>query len=122
MVSKHNANLKHAQCFAEILLHADKLYEKGGHHLEHGLLLFDENAKNIEIGQAWAVRQAGQDERAASLASEYPERGAHCLYLRQKPTERITWLNSALKVAHLRGFEMVEGTLHGKIALALTEM
>ncbi len=116
MVSKHDANLKHAQCFAEILLHADKLYEKGDNHLEQGLLLFDENAKNIESGQAWAARQADQDESAASLASEYPERGAHCLYLRQKPIERITWFNSALKVAHIRGFEMLEGILHGKIA------
>lgn len=122
MVSKHNARLKHSQCFAEILLHADKLFEKGGNHIEQGLRLFDENVKNIEIGQAWAARQASLDDDAATLASEYPERGAHCLYLRQKPVERKVWLDTALEVAHTRGFELVEGTLHGKIGLALAEM
>ena len=55
MVSKYKANLKHSQCFAEILLRADRQYERGGIHIEQGLRLFDENVKNIEVGQAWAA-------------------------------------------------------------------
>jgi tetratricopeptide (TPR) repeat protein len=122
MVSKHSAHLKHSQYCAEALLRADQLYEKGGKGMEEGLCLFDENWKNIEIGQKWAARQAEKDDSAATLTSEFPERGAYCLYLRQKPKERIAWLEAALQVAHLREFELVEGVLHGKIGLALTEM
>jgi tetratricopeptide (TPR) repeat protein len=122
MVSKRKASLKHSQYYAEVLLRADRLYEEGAEGIEYGLRLFDDNWKNIEIGQGWAAGLASTDEVAATLASEYPERGAHCLYLRQKPTERIEWLEVALHVAHSRGFELLEGTLHGKIGVALSEM
>ncbi len=122
MVSKRNANLKHAQYYGNVLLRADRLYEGGTNGIEDGLHLFDDNWKNIELGQNWAVSRIDSDEDAAGLASEYPERGAHCLYLRQKPIERIEWLEVALRVAHSRGFELLEGTLHGKIGLARAEM
>lgn len=122
MVSKRAASLKHAHYYAEVLLSADRLYEQGDRHIEEGLGRFDDNWKNIELGQKWAELHVPLDEEAATLASEYPERGAHCLYLRHKPAERIAWLECALQVAHQRGFELVEGNLHGKIALALTEM
>jgi tetratricopeptide (TPR) repeat protein len=122
MVSHRYASMKHAQYYAEVLLRADRLYEKGSVDIEHGLQLFDDNWKNIEIGQKWAAQWANVDDTAATLASEYPERGAHCLYLRQKPAERITWLEPALVVARLRGFGLVEGLLHGQIGLALSEM
>jgi tetratricopeptide (TPR) repeat protein len=122
MVSKRTANLKHSQYYADALLSADQLYTKGGVHTEKGLKSFDENWKNIELGQQWAEKNTNSDDDAATLTSEYPERGAHCLYLRQKPAERISWLESALQVAHQRGFELVEGTLHGKIGLAFAEM
>ena len=122
MVSKRDAGFRHALYYSEVLLRADRLYDEGGVGVENGLRLFDGNWKNIEIGQDWAAEQSNIDEDAATLASEYPERGAHCLYLRQKPAERIVWLEAALFVAHSRGFELVEGTLHGKIGLALAEM
>jgi len=122
MISKRDAGLKHSQYYADILLQADKLYELGAREIEDGLHLFDINWRNIEIGQKWAVRCAGREEDAATLVGEYPERGARCLYLRQKPADRLVWLESALYVAHARGMELVEGTLHGKIGLAFSEM
>ncbi len=122
MPTIRNASLKHSQFYSEVLLSADRFYEQGDRHIEEGLGRFDDNGKNIELEQKWADLHAGVDEEAATLASEYPERGARCLYLRQKPAERISWLECALQVAHQRGFELVEGNLHGKIALALTEM
>jgi len=122
MTSQRDANLKHAQYYAEVLLHADRLYEGGDADVETGLRLFDTDWKNIESGQKWAAQHAEKDDSAATLTSEFPERGAHCLYLRQKPKGRIGWLEAALQVVHLRGFELVEGVLHGKIGLALTEM
>lgn len=102
MTSQRDANLKHAQYYAEVLLHADRLYEEGGAGVETGLRLFDIDWKNIEIGQKWAAQQVEKDDSAATLTSEFPERGAYCLYLRQKPKERIAWLEAALQVAHLR--------------------
>jgi len=122
MITHHNASLMHAQYYAGLLLRADQLYDQGGAHLEDGLRIFDDNWKNIEIGQKWSAKSADFDEAAASLSSEFPERGARCLYLRQKPAERIAWLEVALRVAHLRGLELVEGVLHGKIGVALSEM
>lgn len=122
MVSTRGASLKHARYYAEILLHGDRLYEEGGSSTESGLRLFDENRVNIEIGQKWAASRSGLDEDAATLASEYPERGAHCLYLRQKPAQRLEWFETALRVVTSRGFRLVEGTLHGKMGLALAEL
>jgi len=51
MISRRTAALRHAQCFANILLSADQLYQGGGSHMENGLRLFDLNQKNIEMGQ-----------------------------------------------------------------------
>ena len=110
MPTKHDASLRHSQFYADILLRADRLYEEGGVGIEYGLNIFDDNWKNIEIGQKWAARHSNIDELAATLTGEYSERGAHCLYLRQKPIERIDWLESALQVVHSRGFKLVEGT------------
>jgi tetratricopeptide (TPR) repeat protein len=122
MVSKHTASLKHAQHYANAILLADQMYEEGGPGIEKGLRYFDDNWKNIELGQKWAAQSALYNEEAATLACEYPERGSHCLYLRQKPAARITWFKTALQIAHERGFELVEGALHGKIGLAYAEM
>jgi tetratricopeptide (TPR) repeat protein len=122
MVCKRDASLKHSEYYAEVLLHADRLYEEGDSNIESGLHLFDDEWGNIEIGQKWATQTAASDEDAATLASEYPERGAHCLYLRQRPAQRAEWLKAALRVANSRGFRLVEGSLHGKMGLALAEM
>lgn len=122
MTSQFQAGLRHSRHYAEILLQADRLYEMGGRDVENGLQLFDLNWHNIEMGQEWAMQRSDQSHDAATLVSEYPERGAHCLYLRQKPAQRLLWLESALRIAKIRGMELVEGTLHGKIGLALSEM
>jgi hypothetical protein len=87
MVSKHLANLKHPQFFAEILLKADRLYEKGGSNVEVGLRLFDVNWKNIELGQEWAAQQAGTDVNAATLTSEYPDLSLEMAELARRSAE-----------------------------------
>lgn len=122
MTSQRYAKFRYAQYYANLLLDADRLYQEGGINIERGLQLFDENWKNIENGQKWAALQSNVDEELATLALEYPERGAHCLYLRQKPIDRIDWLQKALHIAHSREFGLVEGAILGKIGLALIEM
>jgi tetratricopeptide (TPR) repeat protein len=122
MTSLRNASLRHAKCFAAILLNADELYQQGGDRVEGSLQLFDANWQNIEKGQQWAANNADVDEDAAILALEFPERGANCLYLRQKPSDRILWLQKALQIAHVRGLGYVEASLMGKLGLAFQEM
>lgn len=122
MPTKRDASLKHSQHYAEVLLHADQLYEKGGIGIEKGLHFFDENRRDIEIGQQWSADHAEMDEDAATLALEFPERGANCLYLRQKPADRIRWLQKALQIAHDRGFGRAEASILGKLGLAFQEM
>lgn len=51
MISKHTASLKHAEHYANMILLADQMYEKGGSGVEKGLKHFDDNWKNIELGQ-----------------------------------------------------------------------
>ncbi|EKD88146.1 MAG: hypothetical protein ACD_35C00037G0004 [uncultured bacterium] len=121
MITLQQASLRHAQYYAKVILNADQEYLKGGDYSETGLRIFDDNWKNIEIGQKWAAQNADQYESAATLASEYPERGAQCLYMRQKPTDRVVWLESALAIAQRRGFELVVASLNGKLGLAYTE-
>lgn len=122
MISYRLAALRHSQYFANLLLRADELYREGGIHVVEGMRVFDENQKNIEGGQKWAVARAEVDEDAATLALEYPERGANCLYLRQKPMNRIQWLQTALEIAHARGYGRAEASLLGKIGLALQDL
>ena len=122
MTSLRTALLRHAKCFATILLSADELYQQGGSRVEDGLRLFDANRQNIEQGQQWAANNSEMDEEAATLALEFPERGANCLYLRQKPSDRILWLRKALQIAHVRELGYVEASLLGKIGLAFQEM
>lgn len=122
MIALRTAALRHARYFANLLLRADELYQAGGVHVEEGLRLFDQNHKNIEIGQQWSADHAEVDEDAATLALEFPERGANCLYLRQKPADRIRWLQKALQIAHDRGFGRAEASLLGKLGLAFQEM
>lgn len=122
MASFRTAALRHARCFANLLLSADELYQQGGVHVEEGMQLFDENQKNIEIGQQWTAEHADVDEDAATLVLEFPERGANCLYLRQKPADRIQWFQKALQIAHARGYGWAEASLLGKIGLAFQEI
>lgn len=122
MITFHLAALRHSRYFANLLLRADELYQEGEIHVVEGLRLFDENQKNIELGQKWASVHAETIEDAATLALEYPDRGANCLYLRQKPLERIRWLRTALEIAHARGYGRAEASLLGKIGLAFQDL
>jgi tetratricopeptide (TPR) repeat protein len=118
MPSDRDAHLRHARYFAELLLKADTVYQQGGQSAKAGLEIFDENRANINLGQAWCAHHAQTDPDAAQLCAEYPERGAFCLFIRQKPHEQITWLESALEAARKFGYKAAVGNLLGKLGLA----
>lgn len=116
------AHLRHAHHYADVLYAADTLYQKGHESLPQGLGLFDQEWSNIQLGQVWAATSARHDDDAASLCMEYPERGAYCLNLRQKPEERIEWLKAALAAAQKLGNRYAEGNLLNKLALAYIDL
>jgi tetratricopeptide (TPR) repeat protein len=93
------AELRHAAYYETVLRAANDMYKRGGESLGKGLALFDAEWRNVQAGQAWAAQNSATNEEAAKLCSSYPEAGAHCLDLRQHPSERVLWLEVALGAA-----------------------
>lgn len=89
----------HSSHYLSLLSSAHDLYLQGGDALKRGLVLFDLEWTNIQAGQAWAEKHAGENDVAASLCSGYPSKGVYLLDIRQHPRERIHWLEVALVAA-----------------------
>jgi len=98
-VEAHEAALRHAQHYVQVLHRAEDLYLDGGESSERGLALVDVERENIQEGQAWSAKHAAQDNEAAALCSRYAAAGAHCLSQRQHVRERIRWREAALAAA-----------------------
>ena len=113
---------RHAIHYADVLAAADKLYRQGGEAIMRGLALFDAEWTNIQAGQAWAARHAGDDDTNAWLCVRYPDYGANVLLLRQHPRERINWLESALAAARKVNDRRSEGNALGNIGNAYANL
>ena len=87
---------RHAAHYCLALADAEGLYVTGGEAIKRGLDLFDAEWGNIQAGQAWAVERGEANPDAARLCIEYPDAGVQVLYLRQRPRERIHWLETML--------------------------
>src|SRR5262245_50873636 len=90
---------RHAHYYHSVLSQANQLYMQGGDEIRQGLALFDQEWSNIETGQAWVVSKTEQDEAASELCSRFAGAGGQILSLRQHPSERIRWLESAVTAA-----------------------
>jgi len=90
---------RQADHYVHVAADADQLLLQGGEGVLRGLGLFDQEWRNIQTGQSWAVARAGQDEGADRLASGYPDACVYCLDLRQHSRERLVWLEAALAAA-----------------------
>jgi tetratricopeptide (TPR) repeat protein len=90
---------RHAEHYQKALAAANALYLKGGDEIARGLTLFDRERANIESGHAWAAVNIESDESAAILCIAYPDAGAEMFHLRQRPRERIRWLEAMLTAA-----------------------
>src|SRR4051794_24616574 len=99
MASRCEARLKHARHYEKILYDADLLFTRGGADAARGLDLFDLNWGNIQTGQSWAERYAGEDDAAAGLCRDYGCSGPFLLDIRQPYRENIRWLEAALAAA-----------------------
>ena len=109
---------RHATHYETVLCAADALYMQGGESIERGLALFDLEWHNVQAGQAWAARQAQEDDAAAHLCNVYPDAGLYCLSLRQHPREGIRWTEAALDAARRLGDRGGEGRHLGSLGNA----
>jgi hypothetical protein len=94
-----SARLKHASHYKEVLRTANGLYMKSGDEVMIGLRLFDLEWENIRVGQAWASETRKSSNESSRLCIYYPNGGVEILNLRQHPSDRILWLESALNAA-----------------------
>ena len=114
----YNAAKRHAEHYLKVASQADDTYEGGGEAVLEGLRLFDRERAHIEAGQAWAAEHASSDDRAATLAEEYPMRAPNVLELRQHPRERIRWLEASAEAARKLGNKDREGMALGNLGNA----
>ena len=114
----YDAAKRHAEHYLTVASQADDTYTSGGEGVLEGLRRFDRERAHIEAGQAWAAEHASSDDRAATLAEEYPMRAPNVLELRQHPRERIRWLEASVEAARKLGHKDREGMALGNLGLA----
>jgi tetratricopeptide (TPR) repeat protein len=114
--------MDHAAYYLRVLGECDHQYLRGGEAMDSGLAVFDAERRNIDAGQRWASEHAGEDEKAATLCSAYPDAGPYVLNLRQHPRERILWLEAALMAAGRLKDRAAEGRLFNKLGIAYAEL
>jgi hypothetical protein len=82
--------------------------------MRRGLVVFDRDWPNIEIGQAWARAHASFDNAAAELCIGYTRAAPNLLELRLEVRQMITWLDAARRL----GRRQPEGATLGNLAVA----
>jgi len=92
-------NHRHASHYLDELELLDKEFEKGGDSQLRALEDFELDRANIEAGQRWAAQHADQDDRAATLCSQYPDVGVHVLSRRLDLDDQIAWFEVARAAA-----------------------
>ncbi|HEX6903669.1 MAG TPA: tetratricopeptide repeat protein [Thermoanaerobaculia bacterium] len=117
---QEEARVKHAKHYLGVLARADNLFEEGGEQILVGLRMFDAERRNIQAGQAWAVKHSAVSEEAAYLCSGYPVEGTYILYTRFHPREQIIWREAALEAARRLGERTAEMRHLGSLGLAYT--
>lgn len=109
MAALHDACLRHARYYLNILWEADRLYKQGHAALKKALALFDTEWPNVAIAQRWIATHIDENDEAAALCCDYPNAAVYLLSLRIPPSERLQWLRAALDAALL---------LHNREAIA----
>ena len=112
---------QHSKHYLRLVGHAADLYEKGGESVMRGLALFDVERVNIEAGQNWAARRAGNNPEAQRLCSSYANRGMYLFSLRFHPRRMVDWLESGLAAAQRAGDRRAEQCILGNLGLFLKD-
>ncbi|MDQ3814366.1 MAG: tetratricopeptide repeat protein, partial [Armatimonadota bacterium] len=112
------AQKRHATHYEQVLRRSCDLFLEGHDAILCGLKLFDDERANIEAGQSWAATHAGQDEEAARLCMNYLNAGAYVLQLRQRPRERMRYLEASIYAAQRLQDREAEGSLLVSLGIA----
>jgi tetratricopeptide (TPR) repeat protein len=113
---------RHSSYYKDLLAAADDLYQQGDAGIQAGLALFDREEANIMAGHTWSCKSLEASSQAANICMGYPDAGAYEIGLRLHPTQRISWLEEALKAARkLRNREM-EGLHLGNLGNAYADL
>jgi Tfp pilus assembly protein PilF/DNA polymerase III delta prime subunit len=119
---KKAAQLLHATHYLSVMRTSDNLFINGGEGLKRGIVLFELEWHNIQAGQSWAQANSADNNRAASLASEYPIAGTYLLDLRLHPRERIRWLEAAFRATRRLKDRVAEGRHLNSLGVAYQDM
>jgi tetratricopeptide (TPR) repeat protein len=98
-VSLMQLDLRHASHYMGLLLHANRLYERGREHSRKALALFEEERSSIEVAFGRAAAYAAENLAAADLCCHFYEAGARLFYLRLHPLTHIRWAEDAVAAA-----------------------
>ncbi|MDT7540783.1 MAG: hypothetical protein QOE33_687 [Acidobacteriota bacterium] len=89
----------HSAYYFDLLIRVEHLFIKNSEAILQGLMIVDAEWTNIEAGQSWAARHAGDSDAMAHLCSDYPRAGVSALVLRLHPRKMISWLEQSLLAA-----------------------
>ncbi len=103
------AQKNQAKHFLGILDYSDSLFLGGSQRL-YGLRIFDAERDNIQISQAWAAEHFMESEEISKICSSFPYFGNYVLEVRLLPSERVKWIEPALKAAQRLGDRVMEAT------------
>ncbi len=115
----YNAAGRHAAYYLNVIGEAGSTYLRDAAGVLDGLRLFDRERAHIETGQAWGAEHSESDDRAATLAEEYPLIGivGNILNLRLHSREQIRWLEASLRAARKLGNKDREGMALGSLGI-----
>jgi len=119
--ARENAQQRHAKYYQELLWKANELFLKGGDSLSVGLIQFDNDWTNIQIGQKWAKANTAKSNEVAEICSNFA-RNNIILRLRLHPRENIKWQEAALVAARQINNRNAEGAHRGNLGLAHADL
>jgi tetratricopeptide (TPR) repeat protein len=119
---RRDAHVRHANYYGALLQEAHSLYGLGGAAVARALSNVDTEWDNIRGAQAWAQENTETDDEAAGMCNAFPNAGAYLLDLRQRPSERIRWLEAALAAARRLNLRLDEGAHLANLGIAHTAM
>ncbi|HSE23018.1 MAG TPA: tetratricopeptide repeat protein [Pyrinomonadaceae bacterium] len=122
MVKLHQAQLRTAGYYLTVLRTAGELYDQGGEALMRGLNLFEVEWVNIEAGQRWSEVHSVDSEQVAMVCSSFPDAAPRLLDLRQRPRDRIRWLEAALNAAQQLDDQIAVGRHLNFLGLAYSHL
>ena len=118
----HEAQYRHAIHYLKILLKANLLYLSGGPSIKYALEILDADLANIRKGWEAALKLSEADEGAVGLCVAYADAGSDVLDLRQKPRERLFWLERARETAKRLKMQGFEGSLLNNLGIVYRKL